>query len=72
MHFVKPRRDISFIRETVPGTLLISPASPISPNATVLSGIGLSFRPEIKASAIERSTAGSSMRSPPITPLSDQ
>ena len=57
------------------GTLVIalatdarsSPARPISPNTTVSSRIGVSFRLDTSAIATARSTAGSSMRRPPTT-----
>ena len=44
-----------------------SPASPISPKTTVSSLMGVSFKLDIRANAIAKSTAGSSRRRPPTT-----
>ena len=63
----KPSLLASLTRCSQLFTARISPASPTSPKAMVLSSTALSFSDETSASATVKSAAGSSSFKPPIT-----
>ena len=62
---VKPNRLASATRRPTAETRRTSPASPTSPIATVVRGVGLFVTNEFTASAMPRSAAGSVTFIPP-------